>query len=473
MQNENKILVILVLGMIMGALDTTIVLLALPTITQSLHTDLSVSIWVILIYLLIVAVATTQLGRIGDIFGRSRMFNAGFAIFTIGSILCGFSPDVLFLIASRGLQAIGGSLLEANSGAIIADTFDKDKRGRAFGFLGIGWNVGAVLGIVLGGMITTFAGWRFIFYMNVPIGILALIFGLRYLKDSEVVKESIDLTGMILLAAILGLVSYGLVDFAGSGLSAANELIMGTGLLLLPLFLWWESRIEAPLIHLSVFKDRILRSSILAAFFQSFGYLSVAFVMTLYLQGVRALDPFNAALLLLPGYLVSCVLSPFMGRYADRYGARLIATLGIALMCITVIIYISLGAATPLYYLVLASLFAGVGGSMFWPANNSAVMARATADRHGATAGLLRTMTNIGTLGSYVLALTAASAAVPRQLAFSIFLGTSAIAGGLPPSFLAGLHAALFVSLCLLVVAGILSFTRGVEDRAAAYPPPS
>jgi EmrB/QacA subfamily drug resistance transporter len=467
MRNENKILIILVLGMIMGALDTTIVLLALPTITQSLNTNLSVSIWVIIIYLLVVAVATTQLGRIGDIFGRSRMFNAGFAIFSVGSILCGFSPDIYSLIASRALQAVGGSLLEANSGAIIADTFEKDKRGRAFGFLGIGWNVGAVLGIVLGGMITTFVGWRFIFYMNVPIGILALIFGLRYLKDNEVVKESLDLTGMVLLAAALGMISYGLVDFAGAGLSATNEVIMVIGALLIPVFVWWESRIEAPLIHLSAFKHRVLRSSILAAFFQSFGYLSVAFVMTLYLQGVRGLNPFNAALFLLPGYLVSCVLSPFMGRYADKYGARTIATLGIALMCITVMIYIALGASTPLYYVVLASLFAGVGASMFWPANNSAVMAHATSDRHGSTSGLLRTMSNVGTLGSYVLALTAASAAVPRQLAFSIFLGTSNISGGLPPSFLAGLHAALFVSLCLLLVAGILSLTRGKEDRAA------
>lgn len=451
----------------MGSIDTTIVLLALPSIAEGLGSNLSLSIWVIVVYLLIVAVATTQLGRLGDLFGRSKLFNLGFAVFTVGSALCALAPSMIFLIFSRVIQAFGGSLLEANSGAIIADTFAPNKRGKAYGYLGMSWTVGAMVGIVLGGILTTFLGWRFIFYINLPIGIIGLIFGLRYLKDNTVVKEAMDLPGMALLAIALSLISYGLIDYVGIGLSTGNLILISVGAILLPIFLWWESKSAAPIIHIDTFRHKVLRSSILASFFQSMGYLSLAFLMTLYLQGVRGLSPLDSALLMVPGYILSSVLAPFMGGRADKYGARIIATIGIALMCVTVLIYLTLGVATPLYIVVLASLFAGVGGSMFWPANNSAVMAYATADRHGSTSGLLRTMANIGTLGSYVLSITAASAFVSRQTAFSIFLGTSKLTGGLTPSFLTGIDAAFGFSLVILIIAGIFSLTRGKEDRSA------
>ena len=450
----------------MGAIDTTIVILALPAITEGLHTNLTLSIWAIVIYLLIVAVATTQLGRLGDLFGRSKMFNIGFGIFIVGSALCGFAPNVLFLIVSRAVQAFGGSLLEANSGAIIADTFERDNRGRAYGYVAMSWSIGALIGIVLGGVLTTFAGWRFIFFINIPIGIIGLIFGLKYLKDSNVVKEKLDLPGMFLLAAALGLISYGLVDITGTGASLMNIALIILGAALIPVFLYWESKSAAPVINIGTFRHGVLRSSILAAFFQSMGYLSISFLMTLYLQGVRGLSPFNAAVILIPGYALSSVLSPFMGKLSDRFGARIIATTGIGLMCVTVLIYLTLGVGTPLYMIVLASLFAGLGASMFWPANSSAVMAYATSDRHGSTSGLLRTMTNIGTLGSYVLAITAASLSVPRETAFSIFLGTSNLIGGLTQQFMAGIDAAFALSLFILIIAGLFSLTRGKENRS-------
>lgn len=467
MLKENKILLILILGMMMGSIDTTIILLALPTIAQDLNANLSLSIWAIVVYLLIVAVATTQLGRLGDLFGRSRLFNLGFAVFTLGSALCGFAPSMIFLIFSRAVQAVGGSLLEANSGAIIADTFEPNQRGKAYGFLSMSWTVGAMVGIVLGGVLTTFLGWRFIFYINLPIGIIGLIYSKRYLEDRTLVKEDMDLAGMALLALALSLISFGLIDYVGIGIRAANLLLIAAGILLIPIFLLWESRSKAPIVHINTFKHSVLRSSLLASFFQSMGYLSLAFLMTLYLQGVRGLDPFDAAMLMVPGYILSSLLAPFMGGLSDKFGARIIATAGIALMCVTVLLYMTLGVSTPLYIVVLASLFAGLGSSMFWPANNSAVMAYASADRHGSTSGLLRTMANIGTLCSYVISITAASTFMPRATAFSIFLGTTRLAGGLSPAFLGGLHAAFALSLLILIIAGLFSLVRGKEDRSA------
>jgi MFS family permease len=181
---QKIILSILMLGTLMGALDSTIVILAFPTISSSLHSDMLTAIWIILVYLLVVAVCTTQLGRIGDIYGRSRMFNTGFVIFTLGSLFCGLSPTITLLIASLVIQALGGAFMQANSGAIVADTFPPNVRGKAFGYISLGWTSGAMLGIVLGGIITTFVGWEYIFFINIPIGIIASVLVHRFLINS-------------------------------------------------------------------------------------------------------------------------------------------------------------------------------------------------------------------------------------------------------------------------------------------------
>jgi MFS family permease len=178
-KHRNIVLAIVVLGTLMGALDSTIVLLAFPVINDSLHSDFVTTIWIILAYLLIISVTTTQMGRIGDIYGRSKIFNLGFAVFTIGSALCGFSPHIYLLIGFRILQALGGAIMTANSGAIIADIFPKESRGKAYGYNSLGYTSGAMLGIVVGGIITTFISWQYIFFLNIPIGIIAVVVGLK------------------------------------------------------------------------------------------------------------------------------------------------------------------------------------------------------------------------------------------------------------------------------------------------------
>ncbi len=217
-KSQSIILVIVVLGTLMGALDSTIVLLAFPSITDGLRSDFITTIWIILTYLLVIAVTTTQLGRIGDIYGRTTMFNTGFAVFTVGSALCGFSPNIYFLIGSRVVQALGGALMQSNSGAIIADTFPPNSRGKAYGFSSLGWTIGSMLGIVLGGVVTTFVGWQFIFFINIPIGAAALVLGFKYLKPAPKVKAKLDIGGMVLLAASLLLISYGATGIASQGI---------------------------------------------------------------------------------------------------------------------------------------------------------------------------------------------------------------------------------------------------------------
>ncbi len=464
-KHEGIVLSILILGTLMSALDTTIVLLALPSMTEGLHSNLGETIWVILIYLLVIAVTTMQFGRLGDLFGRSKAFNLGFAVFTIGSALCGFAHANSFLVGYRAIQAIGGALMQATTGAIIADVFEVGRRGKAYGYIAMGWNIGAMLGIVLGGAVTTFLGWRFIFFINIPIGIVALLLGMKYLKDNPKVNARIDIEGMLLLGSALSFLSYGAVDFASSGLSRFNILLMFAGAIAVLAFLFWESRSSSPALDLHAFKNRVLSASIFASFFQSLGFLSVTFLIIMYLQGIRGLDPFTASLLLTPGYIISSFISPYMGRLSDRFGARGIATFGIGFMCLSILMYMGLTVSSDYSVIILASIITGIGGAMFWPANSSAVMSNAQHEHYGSISGLLRLMTGIGTLGSFVITITAATVAISRDTAFSVFIGTSSLIGGVSEAFLSGIRAALLTCLVILVIAGILSLARGKEDR--------
>lgn len=473
MQRSDLVLAILVLGTLMGALDSTIVILAFPTITESLHSNLVDTIWIIIIYMLVTAVMTTPMGRIGDIYGRCLMFNAGFAIFTAGSLFCGLAPNVMILTLFRGVQALGGSLLQANSGAIVADTFPRNTRGRAFGYISLGWTVGAMLGIILGGIITTFIGWPYIFLINVPIGLFAVFAGWRLIKDVNTVKTSIDLPGTIILAVALSLISFGAINYATIGLNVMNIALFILGVSLIPVFAFIEMKTSSPLLDFSLFRTALMRNSVLAAFFQNLGYLAVVFLLTMYLQGVRGLTPLNASLLLIPGYIVGSLFGPFMGRLSDIYGARLLATTGTAVTAIAILIYLSLGVNSPLYLIIIGSGVGGLGTSMFFPANNSAVMVEARPGSYGSISGLLRAVQNIGLLGSFVLTISVAAASIPRDVAFEIFVGTTNLVGGVAKEFITGMDTALIVSIALLVIAGILSLTRGRERRSDQFQPPT
>ncbi len=449
----------------MGALDSTIVLLAFPAITDGLHADFITTIWIILTYLLVIAVTTTQLGRLGDLYGRTTMFNAGFGIFTAGSALCGFSPNIYFLIGSRIVQALGGALMQSNSGAIIADTFPPNSRGKAYGFSSLGWTIGSMLGIVLGGIVTTFVGWQFIFFINIPIGAIALLLGFKYLKPAPKVKAKLDLGGMVLLAASLLLISFGATSLTSQGLTAFNATTLLVGIILVPVFVFFENRLETPMVDFRAFKDRVLRNSCLATFFVSVGYISVVFLIIMYLQGVRGLSPLDASLLLIPGYVVGAFFSPIMGRHSDKIGARTIATIGIICLAAATLLFTEINQTSSYYIIIAASTISGFGTAMFFPANNSAVMAKARQGNYGSVSGLLRTLQNVGILSSFVVAITVASASIPRQLAFEVFISTVKLSGGLSASFITGIQAALYASIVMLAVAAVLSATRGKENR--------
>jgi EmrB/QacA subfamily drug resistance transporter len=455
-------LAVVMTGVMIAAVDTTIVILALPEIERGLRVSLSSVIWVIIGYLLVVTLLASQVGRLGDMFGRVRMYETGFVVFIVGSALCALSWNESSIIIFRLIQGVGGALVSANSGAVIADLFPPERRGRAYGFNGIGWSLGAVLGIVLGGLIVTYVSWRWIFWINVPIGVGAVALALRVLHDSGArERRRLDVAGMVTVGMALFGILWAVTNLATESL---NPTLLGFGIggiLLLVAFVFIERGRAEPMVHLSLFKIPTMSASLLAALFQGLANYAVLFLVIMYLQGPRGLTPLHASLLLVPGYVTGAAIGPFSGRLADRVGPVIPATFGLAVQVVALLLYAQLGMATGLWLVVVASVVNGLGSSSFFPANNSAVMKASPSEVFGISSGMLRTFQNVGMVFSFSLAILIASRSIPRHIAFAIFVGTAKLHGHVAAVFSEGLHSAFYASMGFLVLAALLSASRG------------
>jgi EmrB/QacA subfamily drug resistance transporter len=455
-------LAIIVTGVLITAVDTTIVVLALPEIQRALHIGLSSVIWVIIGYLLVITLLATQVGRLGDMFGRVRMYEAGFLIFIVGSALCALAWNDVSIVVFRLLQGLGGALVTANSGAVIADTFPPERRGRAYGFNSIGWSLGAVIGIVLGGLIVTYISWRWIFWINVPIGGGAFIAAIRVLHDrGERQRRRIDWAGMVALGLGLFGVLWAMTKLATVSFSASVLGYLIGGVALICVFIAIERLTAEPMLDLSIFRIPTMTPSLLASLFQGLGSFAVLFLVIMYLQGGRGLRPIDASLLLVPGYVVGGFIGPWVGRMTDRIGPVLPATIGLAIQAVAFAIYAQLGLTSPLWVVVVASVVNGIGTGAFFPANTSAVMKAAPPRLFGISSGMLRTFANIGMVFSFAVAILVAANSIPRSLAFAIFVGSTSLHGRLATVFVQGVHAAFYSAICLVAIAAVLSALRG------------
>jgi EmrB/QacA subfamily drug resistance transporter len=455
-------LMVIMAGVLMTAVDTTIVVLALPEIQRSLHVALTNVVWVITSFLLVITLLSTQVGRLGDMFGRVRMYETGFAVFVLGSLLCALAWDEVSIIAFRVVQGIGGALIMANSGAVIADLYPREQRGRAYGFTSLGWTIGAVLGVVLGGLIVTYMSWRWIFWINVPTGIVAIGIALRVLRDKgERIRQRLDPLGMITLGLGLFGVLWAITRLTNGPFDAETAAYLIGGLALIGVFVLVESRVAAPMLPLRIFKVPAMAASLCASLFQGLASFAVLFLVLMYLQGPRGLSPIHASLLLLPGYLISAAVSLYAGRLSDKYGAVLPATAGLAVQVVALVLYAQLSNSTPLWWIVCVGAISAVGACFFFPANSSAIMKAAPPDMFGIASGMLRTFSNLGMVFSFAVAILVASRSISRQLAFAIFVGTRSLHGPAAAAFTTGLHAAFYESVGFMVIAAVLSALRG------------
>jgi EmrB/QacA subfamily drug resistance transporter len=355
--------------------------------------------------------------------------------------------------------------------AIITEVFPANERGKALGLNAITFSFGGVAGPILGGLILTLADWRWIFFVNVPVGLFGAIWGYRALREMSIRKkgERFDAIGAISfsvgLTALLIALTLG-IQFSFT--STPIVLLFCLFLLGVAVFLWWEGRAQNPVLDFSLFNNRVYNFSVLSAMMQSLALFAVNFLIVFYLQGVLGYDPLKAALLLIPLPVMTSIIAPFGGNIADRIGARVPATIGLLIQAAALIWFMRLSPTTPYWQTAVGLGLMGFGGGLFYPPNTSAAMNASPKNRLGIASGTLATLRQAGMVTSFALALAVAASSLPRDVMMQLFVGNNVTLGSAPmKAFVIGMHSAFLVSTVLVLIAAGISFVRGKEDRHA------
>ncbi|MHB8612179.1 MAG: DHA2 family efflux MFS transporter permease subunit [Candidatus Dormibacteraceae bacterium] len=465
--NPWLVLVVLTTGFFMILLDTTIVNVAIPAMSAGLNTTLDQILWVLNAYILVYAVLLITAGRLGDLFGQRTLFAIGLFVFTLASALCGLSQNVSELIAARILQGVGGALLTPQTLAILTSLFPPERRGAAFGVWGGVAGLATVAGPTVGGAIITYVDWRWIFFINVPIGIAALIATFVIIPDLRPGRHhGWDLVGVALATAGLFGIIFGLIEgqrynwgeFA-YGVTIPEIIIAGVALIVL--FVVWERFQAEPLVPLSLFAERNFAVANWIAAAISFGMLGLFLPITIYLQSARGFSALTAGLTLAPMSLTSMVFAPFAGRMADRIGGKYILTAGISLFTIGfgTFVYVAGPDSTWLTFL-LPAIIAGAGMGMTFAPMTTVAMRNISPRVAGAASGVLNTTRQLGAaIGSAVVAAT-----LQNRLATTLHDQAVTHAAALPAAF-----RAQFISAFSSVASN--GFEIGTGQSGAKLPP--
>ncbi len=410
--NPWLVLVVLCAGFFMILLDTTIVNVAIPAMLSALNTTLDQILWVLNAYILVYAVLLITAGRLGDLYGQRNLFAIGLVIFTCASALCGISQNVGELIAARILQGVGGAVLTPQTLAIITSLFPPERRGAAFGIWGSVAGLAALAGPTLGGALVTYIDWRWIFYVNVPIGIAAVIATFAIIPDLRPGRRhGWDVIGVILATAGLFGVVFGLIEGQRYNWGEISSYVInipeviGTGVCLLAVFIVRERYQREPLVPLSLFADRNFAVANWVAAAMSFGMVGLFFPITIYLQSVRGFSALTAGLTLAPMSVTSMFLAPFAGRLADRIGAKYILMTGLSLFTIGIasLIYIAGPDSTWINFLMPAIVM-GLGMGMTFAPMTTVAMRNISPRMSGAASGVMNTTRQLGAaVGSAVV----------------------------------------------------------------------
>ena len=393
------VLVAIGISTFMTALDTSVVNIVLPVVNQDFHTSVATIEWVVIIYLLLVSGLLLTFGRLGDLRGHRRIFLTGFLIFVLSSMACGLAPGAGWLILFRGFQAIGAAMLAANSPAILTKSFPEHQRGQALGLQATMTYLGLTVGPSLGGWLTTQFSWRAVFYINVPVGALALLLGFLFVPrdGGRANAEPFDLRGAALF--MTGLTTLLLALSQGESWGWASTPVLGLLLaaaVLLAVFLRLELRVPSPMLDLSLFRNRLFSASTASAVLNYICVFSILFLMPFYLLQGRMMSPAQAGLVLSAQPLVMAILAPISGALSDRIGTRIPGTAGMVFLSIGLFLLARVHESSPPSQLVLALVVAGLGIGIFVSPNNSALMGSAPRNRQGIAAGIMATARSVG-----------------------------------------------------------------------------
>ena len=374
MQYKWTVLTVTTVGVLMSGIDSRIVVIGLPTVAAALNADAEQAIWFNQAYTIGSTVALLFLGRVSDMYGRVKVYNFGFAVFTIGSLLTSLSPSPTFFILSRIFQGLGSAALFSNSAAIITDAFPRGELGTALGMNSVAFRAGSMFGLTLSGLILAFLDWRFLFYVNIPVGIYGTLWAhMRLHEQNEPERKApMDWAGIITFTSFITTLLLSLTTAAyGIGESALTVGLGAVSASSLVLFIWVERGRVAPLLDLSLLRIREFTGAVSAQLINSMAWGAFLLLISLYLQLVKGFAPLQAGISIIPFDLTMLLVAPISGRLSDRYGTRPFATAGLAVFSASLLALSTLSPGTQYPTLLAILLVGGTGMGLFNSPNMS------------------------------------------------------------------------------------------------------
>lgn len=461
------IILAVAVGNFMSALDSSVVNIALPSISRHFEAPLYLVEWVVMSYLLVISSLLLTYGRLGDMYGHKRIYILGFVIFTAGSLLCGLAPTITMLIVFRAVQALGAGMLMSMGPAIVTDVASPQNRGKALGATAVAVSVALTAGPVLGGFLTSNFGWQSIFYINIPVGIIGIFWAYKVIPEpSGYESQNFDIAGaaVVFLSLLSLLVPLSYTEKFGWG----NPYIItsiAAGFILLLLFVRIEKKIKNPMMDLKLFRSRLFTMSNVSALINYMAQFSVTLLMPFYLQQLKGLTPSEAGFMIIPMPVMTMLVAPISGALSDRFDSRYISSTGMGFISFGIFLLSRLKPDSDYSYIIFALAVTGFGSGLFQTPNNSAIMGSVPGNRRGIASGMLATMRNMG----MVLGVAISGALFSSRLGYvKNVLEASGMKGaelGIY-SFTGALNFTYTVSALLAAAAVLTSLMRGSTRQA-------
>lgn len=449
-KKTNWIILGLSLSMLLSSLSTSIANVALPTLTEVFNATVQDVQWIILAYLLAITSLIVSVGRLGDMIGRRRLLLSGLLIFSTASVLCALAPNLWLLIGARILQGIGAAIMMALTMALISETVNKEKVGRAMGLLGTMSAVGTALGPTLGGALISFSGWQALFILNVPLGILAFAIIYRHLpsnsQEKQVNSVQFDKLGTLILAFTL--TCYALsMTLNNSHFDQLNWALLLMATIGIGVFLWVEKGAISPLVPLSMFRNELLTSGFITSVLATTVVMTTLIVGPFYLSGVLMLSTTQVGLVMSIGPIVAALTGVPAGRIVDSIGSRKVIVIGLVSMATGSFLLSLISASSGVVGYILPLSIITMGYSLFQTSNNTQIMTAVGAEVRGVISGILNLSRNFGLI-------TGASA---MGAIFTHSIGTNNISEMLPGTITAGMQSTFVMAGVLIVIAIIMA----------------
>jgi EmrB/QacA subfamily drug resistance transporter len=453
------VLAAVMLGSILGPLDGSIVNTVLPSITEYFKTDISVAQWVPTIYLLTISCLILLYGRLGDMIGYRNVFLSGLAAFTLTSALCGVSQSIWMLIVFRALQGLAAGMMMAVGYAIITSAFPPQERGKALGIYAISIAVGLGLGPTLGGLIAQHLSWRYVFFINVPIGVTAVFWGYRIIPQSvRKAGQRLDIRGAAMAFVFLtSLLLYANRGDSWGWLAPASVALLATAIVSGAMFIWMEKTAAQPMLNLSLFSNRVFAFANLSALLNFVATYAVVFLTPFYLRIVLGYDVLKIGLVMAASPVATLVVAPLSGAISDRIGTRPLAFCGMCLQAAGLFLLSQLQVGSDAVDVVWRLAIAGAGAGLFGSPNNSAVMGSVPVVHLGIASGILAAMRNVG----MVMGIAVAGAVLYSHAPVTHSMQPGAFGEAEVREFLNGLRWAYITGACIAGAAAITSLVAG------------